>query len=594
MTRLTSVRSIRTGRFGQRQGHRFPAISQCVLPVCLLAAALVGCGGGTPDTRPPADTIFLGGAIVTMDPAQPRVDAVAVSGETIAAAGPLDDVMALRGDATRVVELGDRALLPGFIDAHGHFLAVGRALDSLSLHPPPVGDVNTVDDIVRKITTWIAERDIAPGGLVLASGYDDSLLAERRHPTRDDLDRASTEHRIVLTHVSGHLRAANSAALAASGITAETPDPPGGHIRRKAGSREPDGVLEELAGRLVGAGQFAISPEETDALARRAIGVHLSYGATTIQDGGTVPESADALRAAADREPFVADVAAFAAFRAPEDAERAVYEPDYLGGFRMAGVKFLLDGSPQGRTAWVTEPYAEGPPGAPPDYRAYGTLDPQLYKAGAARLIGRGVPILVHANGDAAIDLMLDGVAGAAAGLDAMPDHRSVIIHAQLMRADQLDRAAALRAVPSFFAAHAFFWGDWHRRSFGEARGNNVSPTRWAIERGVHFTIHNDAPIVPPDIMRLVSIAVNRRTRSDHLLGPDQRLTIQEALHAVTLGAAYQYFEEDTKGSITAGKQADLVILQRNPLTAAPAELEHIRVLETFSRGRSVYVRSDE
>ena len=204
------------------------------------------------------------------------------------------------------------------------------------------------------------------------------------------------------------------------------------------------------------------------------------------------------------------------------------------------------------------------------------------------------MPILVHANGDAAIDLMLDGVAGAAAGLDAMPDHRSVIIHAQLMRADQLDRAAALRAVPSFFAAHAFFWGDWHRRSFGEARGNNVSPTRWAIERGVHFTIHNDAPIVPPDIMRLVSIAVNRRTRSDHLLGPDQRLTIQEALHAVTLGAAYQYFEEDTKGSITAGKQADLVILQRNPLTAAPAELEHIRALETFSRGRSVYVRSDE
>ena len=594
MTSLTSVRSIRTGRLEQRQGHRIPAVAHCALPACLLATALVGCGHGEPDSRPPADTIFLGGAIVTMDPAQPRVEAVALRGETIAAAGTLDDVMALRGDGTRVVELGDRALLPGFIDAHGHFLAVGRSLDSLSLHPPPVGDVNTIDDIVRKIAAWIAERHIPPGELVTGSGYDDSLLAERRHPTRKDLDRASTEHRIVLTHVSGHLRAANSAALAAGGISAETPDPPGGHIRREAGSREPDGVLEERAGNLVGAGQFAISQAETDALARRAIDVYLSYGATTIQDGGTVRESAEALRAAADREPLVADVAAFAVFRAPEDAERAVYEPAYRGGFRMAGVKFLLDGSPQGRTAWVTEPYAEGPPGAPPDYRAYGTLDPQLYMAGATRLIERGVPILVHANGDAAIDLMLDGVARAATGLDAMPDHRSVIIHAQLMRADQLDRAAALRAVPSFFAAHAFFWGDWHRRSFGETRGNNVSPARWAIERGVHFTIHNDAPIVPPDIMRLVAIAVNRRTRSGHLLGPDQRLTIQEALHAVTLGAAYQYFDEDTKGSITAGKQADLVILERNPLTAAPAELEHIRALETFSRGRSVYVRSNE
>ncbi len=159
------------------------------------------------------------------------------------------------------------------------------------------------------------------------------------------------------------------------------------------------------------------------------------------------------------------------------------------------------------------------------------------------------------------------------------------------MRADQLDRAAELGIVPSFFAAHSFFWGDWHVRSFGEERGTNVSPARWAIDRGVDFTIHNDAPVVPPHIMRLVSIAVNRETRSGRVLGPHQRLRIGEALHAVTLGAAYQYFEEDTKGSITVGKQADLVILGRNPLTTDPAELEQIPVLETFSRGRSVYRR---
>ena len=326
---------------------------------------------------------------------------------------------------------------------------------------------------------------------------------------------------------------------------------------------EPDGVLEERAGGLVGSGQFTISPADTDALARRAIDVYLSYGTTTIQDGSTGAETAAALRTAADREPFHADVAVFPRFQVLEDAERVVHEPTYHGGLRIAGVKFSLDGSPQGRTAWVTEPYTEGPPGAPPDYRAYGTLEPALYKAGARQLIDRGVPIIVHANGDAAIDLMLDGVDEALAGQATAPDHRSVIIHAQLMRADQLDRAAALRAVPSFFSAHAFFWGDWHRRSFGEARGNNVSPARWAIDRGVHFTMHNDAPIVPPDIMRLVSIAVNRSTRSGHLLGPDQRLTIEEALHAVTLGAAYQYFEEDTKGSIATGKQADLVILEQ-------------------------------
>ena len=526
-----------------------------------------------------------------MDPARPQVEAVAVRGETIVAAGTRPEATALRGEATRVVDLGDRALLPGFIDAHGHFLAVGRGLDALSLHPPPVGDVSDIDDIVDRIRTWIAERNIAPGGLVPGRGYDDSLLAERRHPTRDDLDRASTEHRIVLTHVSGHLRAANSAALAAAGVTAETPNPPGGHIRRRAGSREPDGVLEERAGGLVGGGLLASAPGDTDATARRAIEVYLRYGTTTIQDGATGPETVAALRAAARRRPFDADVAAFPWFRTLEDAERTVHEARYRGGFRVAGVKFSLDGSPQGRTAWVTEPYDEGPPGAPPDYRAYGTLAPDLYKAGAARLIERGVPIIVHANGDAAIDLMLDGVAEAVAGTDPVPDHRAVIIHAQLMRADQLDRAAALRVVPSFFSAHAFFWGDWHVRSFGAARGSNVSPARWAVERGVRFTMHNDAPIVPPDIMRLVSIAVNRTTRSNRVLGPEQRLTVREALHAVTLGAAYQYFEEDAKGSITAGKQADLVVLERNPLTADPRELEHIRVVETFSRGRSVFRR---
>ncbi|MCY4074166.1 MAG: amidohydrolase, partial [Acidobacteria bacterium] len=547
-----------------------------------------------PDAGAPADTIFVGDHIVTMEPDGPAVEAVAVRGERIAAAGPRDEVLALRGDATRVVELGERALLPGFIDAHGHFLAVGMTLDALALHPPPVGDVRNIDDIVDRIRAWIAERDIPPGEMVSGGGYDDSLLAENRHPTRFDLDRASTEHPIVLTHVSGHLRTANSLALRAAGVSADTPDPPGGHIRRVGDTGEPDGVLEETAGGLVGSSWLFRPTDDLEGLARRAIDVYTSYGTTTIQDGATGADMVRQLRAAADREPFAADVAVFPRFGTMEDAESATLEADYRGGLRVAGVKMFLDGSPQGRTAWVTEPYHEGPPGAPADYRAYGTSDPDLYRAGAAHLIRRGVPILVHANGDAAIDLMLDGVEEAVAGIDPPPDHRSVIIHAQLMRADQLDRAAALGAVPSFFSAHAFFWGDWHRRSFGEARGNAISPIRWAIDRGVRFTVHNDAPVVPPDIMRLVSITVNRRTRSGHVLGPEQRATVREALHAVTLGAAYQYFEEDVKGSIAPGKQADLVVLERNPLTVDPAELEHIGVVETFSRGRSVYARPAE
>ena len=557
-----------------------------IILACTLGLGLGGCG---PSATPP-DTIFFGDNIVTMDPNQPTVEAVAVRGQTITAAGALDDVMALRGQSTRVVELGDRALLPGFIDAHGHILFTGATLDQLSLHPPPVGDVTNIDDIVRKIREWIEERDIPAGELVYGGGYDDSLLEEGLHPTRYDLDRASTEHPIVLMHVSGHLRAANSAALAASNITAATEDPPGGHIRRVAGSMEPNGVLEEgAAGLIVGGFAGFGGGGDIDEMLRKTIELYTSYGTTTIQNGGgTGPETAEAIRAAAEREPLEADLAGFTSVDAIVDGSLE-YEPTYSNGFRVAGVKFVLDGSPQGRTAWVTEPYDEGPPGAPRDYRAYGTMDPDLYKAGAAALIERGVPFLAHANGDAAMDLMLDGVDEAIADMDEAPDHRSVIIHAQLMRADQLDRAARLSVVPSFFSAHTFFWGDWHVRSFGEERGTNISPVRWAIDRGVNFTIHNDAPVVPPDIMRLISVTVNRKGRSGRVLGPDQRATVQEALHAVTLGAAYQYFEEDTKGSITVGKQADLVILEKNPLTTDPAQLEFIKIMETFSRGRSVF-----
>ena len=196
--------------------------------------------------------------------------------------------------------------------------------------------------------------------------------------------------------------------------------------------------------------------------------------------------------------------------------------------------------------------------------------------------------MLAHANGDEAIELMIDGIEESLSG-EEMPDHRSVIIHAQLIREDQLDRVKQLGIVPSYYAAHPFFWGDWHRLSFGDDRASFISPVKATIERDIPFTVHNDSPIVPPDIMRLVSITVNRLTRSGYVLGPDQRASVLEALYSVTQGAAYQYFEEDEKGSITVGKRADFVVLESNPLTIDPLQLENVGVVETFARGKSVY-----
>ena len=562
--------------------------------VALILIAISGCQPSAQNDLTDvvaADLIFTGEHIITMDPDSPSVEAVAVAGQEIIAAGNLEAVLRHGTDATRVIQLGDQALIPGFIDAHGHMPSVARLAEFIDLAPPPVGTVLNIDDIVTLVKQRIEDQSAEPGSWILGRGYDDSLLAEGRHPNRDDLDLASTEHPIVLTHVSGHLLAVNSVALALRGIDSDTSDPAGGVIRRRQGSREPDGVMEETAMGLFSRSDLVdMDDEEFVSLVRQTIRHYASYGITTIQDGGAGMSDVAILRAAATREPFAADVVAFPWANGFDDIQMAAisHERTYNGGFRVGGVKFGLDGSPQGRTAFLSQPYTEGPPGAAPDYVAYPTYPAEKFNPRIASLIERGVPALVHANGDGAIDMLIDGVARYADGRE-LPDHRTVVIHAQLMRRDQLEMTKTLGLLPSYYSAHPFFWGDWHRRSFGEERAAFTSPAGETARMGIPFTIHNDSPVVPPNMMRLLWIAVNRKTRSGFVLGPDQRLTPLQALHATTLGAAYQYFEEGRKGSITTGKQADLVILGRDPLLVHPDTIKDIPVIETFARGRSIF-----
>ena len=554
----------------------------------IMGVILAACSPVEREVTEFADLIFFGDNIITMD--NSKVTAVAVRGDRIVATGDQAEIIQLQDDSTRLVELGDRALLPGFIDAHGHFGAVATSSALLDLSSPPVGTVETIDDIVTAIQNWIENNDVPDGQLIYGFGYDDSLLAEQRHPNRDDLDRASTSHPIVIRHVSGHLNAANSLALAQSGITAESQSPQGGVIRRRSDSDEPIGVMEETAmGLLPGYGAL-ISEEQGWQLRRDAAEIYSSYGITTIQDSNVSVAYVNALKARAREEAFPVDIVAYIMGNPLSDIElgQVSQDAEYVGGVRIGGVKFILDGSPQGRTAWMSQPYNEGPPGVDADYVAYPSYDPEAYHARVDSLLERHVPALAQANGDQAIERMIDGIADAVEG-EAIPDHRSVIIHAQLIRADQLDRVKELGIIPSYYSAHPFFWGDWHRLSFGDERAGFISPVRATINRDIPFTVHNDSPIVPPDMMRLVSITVNRQTRSGYILGPEQRATVMEALYAITQGAAYQYFEEDEKGSITSGKRADLVILETNPLAVDPAQLADVKIAETFARGVSVY-----
>lgn len=552
-----------------------------------LVAFALATGAAIVDASPAPDLIYVG-TIRTMNPAQPLAEAVAVSGSRIVAVGGRREILQTRGDTTRVVELGKRAMLPGFIDAHGHLTGIAAYREFVNLAPPPSGRVSNIATLQAELRQRIAEQKIPEGEWVVGVGYDDSLLDERRHPTRDDLDVVSTKHPVIIVHASGHLSVGNSRLLDAVGVNSDTNDPPGGVYRRREGSREPNGVFEEIAHYAV----LAKAPRPSGARLIEQLSRTLSYlasqGLTTVQDGAANPNSIDLLQQAASMKRLDLDVVAYRLWsvvgsKLPSDPMPSAY----VNRLRVDGVKIILDGSPQGKTAFLSAPYRVPPEGRDASYRGYPSLPELVLKKAVEEVLARGIPLLAHANGDAAAEMLINAVADS--GVPS-PHSRVVMIHAQTVRDDQLDRMAKLGITPSFFVAHTFFWGDWHRDEvLGEERAKMISPLRSAEKRGIRYTLHNDPPVVPPDMIRTLWAATNRVTRSGKVLGADQRATIGEALAAITIDAARQYGEEAIKGSIEPGKQADFVVLSADPFSMPIERLLDLKVVETVSQGRSVY-----
>jgi predicted amidohydrolase YtcJ len=547
-----------------------------------------------PESVPAAELIFLGDHILTMDTANAGGNAVAVGGGRILAVGDRDSVLELRAADTRVIELGRQALLPGFIDAHGHVGTQARLMLLANLSPPPVGTVDSLAELQEALRQYLQAQELPAGKWLVGFGYDDSLLAEQRHPTRDELDAVAGERPIFLMHASGHLGVVNSAALDLLGINADSADPPGGVIRRRAGSREPDGVLEESAALAV---YLKLPKPDESAALQQLVDVqeyYASRGITTVQEGSATAADLALLGSADAQNQLLLDFVAYAywqADKAPLPELQAVGK--YQGRFKLAGIKLSLDGSPQGKTAYLSEPYFLPPHGQGKDYRGYPAYPAEQVEQAVLAVLQQGWQLQAHANGDAAAGLLIDAVEQAVQQL-GVQDRRVVMIHAQTVREDQLDRMAALGMIPSFFSAHTFFWGDWHRESvLGPLRADRISPTRSALERGIRFTLHNDAPVTPPSPLAMLWSATTRRTRSNDILGPAQRVSTLEAIKGLTINAAYQYFEEDHKGSITPGKLADLVLLSDNPLTVDPEDLRNIEVMATWSHGVQVFAAPD-
>jgi len=559
------------------------------------ALAMVGlssCDSAQQATAPPGSqtTLYFNAHILTMNDAQPSANAVAVRDGRILAVGDLADVKAAAGPGAMQRDMNGRTMLPGLIDAHGHFASSALTLSAADLRPPPAGGVTSMADLLAVLKDWRAKNPTA--AWIQGAGYDDSLLAERRHPTRDDLDTISADTPIALNHVSGHLLTCNSACLALSGITAETADPPGGVIRRKPGSREPNGVLEEAAIQMVLAKIPPQTPEKTQADLKTTQDIYASYGITTAQEGAATPKAVADLQTFATSGDLRLDIVAYVQHtRLPELSPDFTASRTYDHHFRVGGIKLTLDGSPQGKTAWLTQPYLVPPAGLPRDYHGYATLEDAQVQKIVDAAFSRDIQVLMHGNGDAAIDQMIHAVQKANATY-GLKDRRPVAIHAQTAREDQLDLMKAEGIVPSFFVAHTYYWGDWHRDSvLGEPRASRISPLKSTETRGMKFTVHNDAPIVPPDMMRLAWAAVNRTTRSGQTLGAEQRVSPLEAFKAMTTYAAYQYFEEDQKGAIEVGKVADFAVLAEDPLSVAPETIKDIKVVETIKDGETIYSR---
>lgn len=555
-----------------------------VVPVFIAVIAVSSQMGAQPPL--PQRQLYVNARIVTMDAARPEAEAMLLERGRIVWVGSNAEAEQHESLTTTVHDMEGKTLAPGFIDAHGHFPGSGLAALSADLNSPPIGTVRTIADIQSRLRSRLPEA----GDWLLGIGYDDSLLREQRHPSRRDLDQVSDERPIFIMHISGHMGVANSAALALAGIDRDSPDPEGGRIVRDD-TGEPTGLLLETAAAPVQALAMDFSVADFFTMIDVAARDYLRAGVTTAQSGGVDARMlqglwlASILRRVPQRLEVwpLWDAMGERLLAGEADVQRYPSER-----FRVGALKMMVDGSIQGYTGYLGQPYYR-PYQGDADYRGFPHLSMEQLKSRVGAAQRAGYQLALHGNGDAAIDMILDALAETREEIAAR-DLRPIIVHAQMARDDQLQRMKQLGATPSFFSAHTYYWGDRHRDIFmGPERAARMSPARSAAELGLRYSVHLDTPVVPMDPILLLWSTVNRESASGAVIGAEQRVTAEQALRAMTLDAAWQIHRERELGSLSPGKLADFVVLDRNPLTIPAAELKQIQVLQTYIGGRRFY-----
>ncbi|GAC14024.1 amidohydrolase [Aliiglaciecola lipolytica] len=567
----------------------FRVVKLCSL---ILSVVLIGVGCSKQVDTNEATVVpilFKNGNIVTMVGSTPNyVEALVIDKETIVFAGGLAKANAQFAGAN-VIDLNGKTLLPAFIDPHSHIGMVASALGQANLSAPPVGSVKSFDDIIDALQAYKKEFNIGAGEWIFAWGYDENQLAEKRHITKRELDAVFTDNPVYLQHTSGHMGVANSQALALLNVDSNTPDPQGGKIVRFAGTNEPTGLVQEVAMYEFARKAIETFAPQKEALFPRAQQYYLSHGITTAQDGNTDPQSMALFIKMAQETGLDIDIVSLPGTHSIKDSEYAFNE--YIDGVKFQGIKIVADGSPQGKTAFFSQPYLTEVEGCETDCKGLPSISQDNLNALFVKGYQHNRQLFIHSNGDASIDMIIAAHEYASKALDQSidKDRRTIVIHSQFVRQDQLDTFVKYNILPSFFTNHAYFWGDVHVKNLGEARAHYLSPMKDAMAKGLIVTNHSDDTVTPIDPMFGLYTAVNRLSRSGNVIGEAQRVSPYQALKAITANAAYQLFEEDTKGTLEQGKQANLVILNDNPLTVDPLTLKDIVVMKTVKAGQTVY-----
>ena len=496
--------------------------------------------------------------------------------------GEISEIKKICDDKDEWVDLCGKTLCPAFIDPHSHITSLANTLRLCNL-----SKANCFDHIKNILEDFKIKRNIKKSEWIIGFGYDNNFLIEKKHPDKTVLDFFN-ENPVLITHTSGHMGVANSMALNMFSINENSENPEGGVIGRFENSKEPNGYLEETAFINISKNIPEPSFDEKIKLFKEAEKIYIQNGILTAQEGFATYSEADLLYKLSNDNLIDIDVVMYADMKSNSDIIKKYSDilKKYKNNLKLGGYKIFLDGSPQGKTAFMREPYKDSG-----DYRGYPVYNDYKVVEFFDKAVEENIQILGHSNGDGACQQFLDCYEKSVEN-KGEKDIRSVLIHGQLLGIDQLEKVKKLHVIPSYFVSHVYYWGDIHKMNFGIDRARNISPIKSTIDKNILFTMHTDTPVIMPNFIEEIWCAVNRITKNGEVLGESQRIDVYNALKGVTINAAYQYFEEDKKGSIEKGKYADFIVIDKNILKVDKRDIKNINVIKTIKRGSVLFDRN--